>query len=253
MLFLTVPTSKEDLVKMVIERGILFIIAIAAIGLAGFWAFTKIYRMYKKAKVDPVATQVRIIERPRCSICTLDQSRGPEDLAKHSLFSTIDFLMVAVIPRLPVRELGRQLIFRDFLEIKIRCVKAGFQTWMMQHLDEIVEMDQDKLRNDLMTVITDIVRNYESEATRVQIPQIAIARFREWHSPRMDLLQREVDMVMTSDWISTNVERIGYLFTVIEQIIRGTLLDAEGTLHALNGELTGQVYRGVMVGPCIKR
>lgn len=252
--------TNQDIAKLIIEKGLAYLIALAVVVLGSSYLFVLIYRRFVRLRTQHKAEVVangevreRIIEKQRCQVCRLDETKSADQLAKHPLFSTIDYLLVTMVPRMPIIEPGRRLIFQDFLEIKLRKIKERFQKWLIEEIDELHEKDQELLKIEFVEVVTAIVREYEAEALRVGIPDVAVHAFAEWHKHRVAHLQREIELVMDSDWISSNVERVGYLFTVAEQITKATILDVEFAVGDLNGSLTGKTYRGVIVGPCPTR
>jgi len=102
-------------------------------------------------------------------------------------------------------------------------------------------------------LVGEIVETYEAEARRMGIPAVVIERFRYWHGPRIEHLRAEIGLVCESEWINEPSERAGFILSVVEQVMKATIIDAERTLASLNGALTGQVYRGVVIGPCGKK
>lgn len=190
----------------------------------------------------------------QCDGCAFAEDwRSPEDLVAHRLFGYLRLARASMIPNLPIRDAGRRLVFTDLLDVKCRVVADLFQAWLKKHLPALESMHPDTLAYEQLNLIGEIVEAYEAEVRRMGMPPAVLEKFRYWHGPRIAHLRSEVTMVCESEWISDVPQRIGFILSVVEQVMKATVFDAEKTLNSLNGALTGHVYKGVTIGPCDHR
>jgi hypothetical protein len=189
-----------------------------------------------------------------CQGCAYNDFRDSHDLFKHSVFGFIRLARAVTIPNLPISEPGRKAVFEDLLDIKFRIVETVLLDWLKLHASKMVEMPGDMLASELLTLIAKVVERYEGEGAAIGIPLEVIEKFRFWHGKRVLQLQEEIEMVCASEWISETTHRVGFCLSVLEQVLRATMLDAEKALISLNGSLCGKVYKGFVLGaPCHKK
>lgn len=239
--------------RKIMENGVLLGIATLAIiaGLVAMWAFV----LWWKKKIELSGKPPEPAPTPdRCANCDFMQEfRSIPELSQHRVFGLIRYGVAFKIPSLPIMEAGRKLVFTDLLTVKLRAIESALTEWLKVHHDDIDDLSPDALQGSMMSMIVDIIEDYESELRRMGMPFVVLDVFRQWHGSRVEYLREECTLICESEWINTNVERIGMCFSMIEHVIRTTLLDAEMTMNNLNGQLTGKVYKGVTIGECPPR
>ncbi len=232
-----------DKVKTWMDNGVMFAITLLVLWALGL-GITLLYR-WLSGKVDE--------SKKDCSKCAYTiEAREPADLLNHRLFSTIRNARIVRIPHLPIKEVGRRMVFRDLLEIKFRTVATFFNNWITAHLTTLENMDADHIGADMMVLIASIVESYETECRRMGIPEAAMNSFSVWHLPRVNQLQSEIKLICESGWISDEVERVGVILSMVDQVMRMTSFDSEKAMDSLNGTLTGKKYKGYTIGECPK-
>ncbi len=229
--------------------------ALVALAIVALWGFAlALLLAYKWANNKLSLPVIQEPSAPKCAECVLgDEFRRPEDLVAHRLFGYMRLALVTRIPNLPISDPGRRLVFTDLLEIIFQVVSSKYLEWLRRNIKLIHDMRTDALASEQLSLVGEIVEEYERQAENYGIPAVVLDRFRYWNGPRLEHLRAEITLVCESEWIDGSTERIGYLLSVVEQLMKATMFDAERTLTNLNGSLTGINYKGVMVGPCTTR
>lgn len=238
------PFSPSD-VKSWLDQGLS-----TALSLLVVWALVLgIYLVFLWAK-----RRLRASRSGGASDCGFGpDSRDPKDLQQHRLFSFIRLARAFMLPNLPIPDPGRKAVFEDLQDIKFRIVSDRISRWLQDNATSLPSMEPDLLASAMLGLVASIVEEYEAEAERAGIPSVVLDKFRSWHGPRIAHLRTEIGLVCESEWIADSVARMGFILAVFEQTMKLTVLDAERTLFALNGSLTGLRYRGIMIGPCPPR
>lgn len=239
------PTTAQSWMN----NGVMFALSVVVV-----WALSMgvvVLYWWARAKFNPTPSIPDLLKCAQCAFS--DEYRAPGDLMGHRLFGYLRLAIASRIPNLPISDPGRKLVFQDLLAAKFRIVSEHYSEWLKQRIPDLPSMHADVLASEQMALVGAIVEAYEAEATRIGIPQVVIDRFRFWNGPRIEHLRSEIALVCESEWIEGPTERMGYLLSVVEQIMKATIFDAEKTLTNLNGSLTGLSYRGVLIGGCPPR
>jgi hypothetical protein len=233
------------------DNGVMFALSVLIIWALGLG----IWLLYKSAnrKIAPNPAPSDGNFRP-CEGCVFaDDFRSPNELIGHRLFGYVRLARASLIPNLPILDPGRKLLFTDLLDARFRIVTECYIQWLKANLATMEDMRADSLASEQLALVGAIVEGFEAEARRLGAPDVVLERMRYWEGPRIGHLRSEIQLVCESEWLSDSSQRLGFILSVVEQIVKATVLDAERTLGSLNGKLTGFVYRGVVIGPCDPR
>jgi hypothetical protein len=230
----------------ILEKGLAYAICfIFLYGVAlGIYCGTK-YLLHRLENKKPSTKQC---DHHDHIICPTFEVYTTQDLCKHSVFGYIRLVRVMTIPNLPIPDVGRKAVFQDLLDNKFRIVGAQILDWLILNSNKINEMPGPVIASELLTLLAKIVAEYEREGQILGIPMEVIEKFRYWHRKRIEQLQEEIELVCQSEWISEAVHRVGFCLSVLEMVLRATILDAERTLVSLNGHLCGKTYKNLVLG-----
>jgi hypothetical protein len=92
------------------------------------------------------------------------------------------------------------------------------------------------------------ITDYEDTWRKMQIPLICITKFNEWHSGKRDILFADIQILANSSFHSTYNEKLASFLDVVCMVLHISTLDADYILKDLNGELSGQIYKGIKIG-----
>jgi hypothetical protein len=234
-----------DQARRLLNEGVMFAVTVLVLwglGLALFLAYKVARRKLLSSHGDHF--------RP-CDGCVFaDDLRSPQELIGHRLFGYIRLARASLLPNLPIPDQGRRALFLDLLDARFRIVSESYLQWLKVNLPALETMRADTLASEQLALVGGIVEAFEAEARRLGVPSIVMERLRYWEGPRIGHLRSEIQLVCESEWIADSPQRLGFILSVVEQLMKATVLDAERTLGSLNGQLTGIPYRGYVVGPC---
>ncbi len=173
------------------------------------------------------------------------------DLHKHPAFHQMDNYISVKIPEMVFEDLGRNEVFKDMLTIM-------FESYI-DMMKKILAECFDAKGNSIFTSTDDFVqkisyygvqaiKEYEDQWRRSGVPLICITKFNEWHSGKRDALFTNIQYVANSPYHDSYEEKIAAFFDHIFIVLNYSILDAELILKGLNGELTGQTYKGIVIG-----
>ena len=231
--------------RSLMDNGVMFAISVLIL-----WAFgLGIWLLYKLAN-RKLTAQPEGIFKP-CEGCVFaDDFRSPDELIGHRLFGYVRLARASLIPNLPINDPGRKKLFTDLLDARFRIVTEAYIQWLKLNLTHLEDMRADTLASEQLALVGAIVEGFEAEVRRLKAPEIVLERMRYWEGPRIGHLRSEIQLVCESEWLSDSSQRLGFILSVVEQIMKATVLDAERTLGSLNGKLTGFTYQGLPIGPC---
>lgn len=135
---------------------------------------------------------------------------------------------------------GRTEIFRDMLAIKFE-IREEAMTWLQEGVtyDNILEKN--------CCAIDKIVDGYNKERRAMGIPHVVIDKFNEWHSPHASSLAKDIEDIISGNSFSGVKEMMHAILYLHTYILVLTFRDAEKTLWELNGQLSGQTYKGIQM------
>jgi hypothetical protein len=140
------------------------------------------------------------------------------------------------------------MIFKDFIYIKFESVKNNLTKLAM--LPGLDKYNNTELQNVVMACIVQIITEYESKAESIGIPKMVVNKFNYWHAPKVELIKKSIISICHSGFISDNSEKLSVIFNNLELLLHMTLIDAESTLYALNGELDSVSYNASKCFKC---
>jgi hypothetical protein len=176
-------------------------------------------------------------------------------LKGHTLFGQIRQYRSTTVPSLNIHDAGRKLISMDLISNKLTAIATNFDRWLEKNAMQIEEnrMTGSYLTGEMMGLISNTVEDYEKTYRQLGIPEEAISAFRRYHEPAIEKLVEDINATSHSDWVHTSVEKVGMVLSFVEGLLDRMIIDAEQAMAALNGELTGKMYKGVKCGPVKKR
>lgn len=170
---------------------------------------------------------------------------------KASFFNKLDVLIYYKVPRLSVYCPLRKLIFSKLL-------KTYFQTWKDRAQEKVVDPTLDRLSNEEYTnfwknFVYKTVDLGEERARQEGIPLIAVEKFRKELESTLRLIISTIDQVCGSYKVyDSNTEKTIAILDFLAILLDMSLIDAEKTIMAINGELSKIEYMGCKCDECTK-
>ncbi|MCK7458484.1 hypothetical protein [Idiomarina aminovorans] len=164
-------------------------------------------------------------------------------LHEHRLFLVCNYWNRLGIDRIPFPEKYpiRSEMYRDMLKILI--------STMTEHLEaNIKELSSADSNADWQRKATDTlskaVADYEHKFRDQGIPEIVIERFRSWNVPALGFITHTIGTLEESQIATDHRYKTSAMLSTVLGALKTAFYDAERTLIGLNGQLTGQNYRG---------
>lgn len=168
------------------------------------------------------------------------------DLRYHVLFTrgeymlNVELMSLDVFPDKPVR---RQLVI-DLLKAYITTLTEGCK--------EIALVDMKAWSSEQWVI--EMTKNFnamlQGAANRARndgMPEIAISRFSMWANNSLETLFQLITTIGATTAYSNNVVKTNTLFLIVNLMIATMLGEAERSIHSLNGDITGTIYKGNVV------
>jgi hypothetical protein len=161
------------------------------------------------------------------------------NIKEHPFFSDIQYMIDVSIAKICIpTDLLRTKMIRKFLRIKLIAVQKNFHT-----LTELAGTNKSLSVHDYINCITNIVREYESESIKANIPEIFIRRFSEWHTPKIIIIKDLIEYICRSNIYDSEQEKLSAILDVIVMVLHLTMMDAEAVVGKMNGELSEQLEK----------
>jgi|GEM_PF-3903323 len=163
-------------------------------------------------------------------------------LIDHPFFTRMSEWRTRRIPYLPIdRPIRRKLII-DTLDIQ-------FHTYEQRIAEAVV--DRRHLKESAaayekfwINVVIQATKKYEEEWRKIDAPDEWFEIFNEFNSYRVESMIKRISQIANSDFHSSFYSRDVAILDACLMVFWDTLIDAEKTLHGLNGRLSGKVYKG---------
>jgi hypothetical protein len=103
--------------------------------------------------------------------------------------------------------------------------------------------NDDILWTHFLSMINDIIQEYEEETLKKGVPKLFIEKFMIWHSKTRDIILKNTELICKSKYYHNNFEKIYAILNLLLTSYDVTLIDSEQTLKNLNGELDEYIQK----------
>ncbi len=164
------------------------------------------------------------------------------NVRSHHIFVDLQRDLDYEVPRLALGTEGRTLLFKDMMDIKFRTFLDMIGPFIDQHKCE--ECKPECFYDKNLKFVTELVNAYEKKWRDIGIFEEAVNKFDEWHQPRVDMVVEGIRTIANNQIYQTREQKYVAILDLYYYAMRWALFDAELSLKALNGEITGKVYKG---------
>lgn len=168
------------------------------------------------------------------------------DLRNNTLFTKGSYFLNYEVPNIVVftdkpvrRELVIDLLLAHFSAILDGCkdiAEADMTGWT-----------SDKWTREMTSRFDGMLFSANNKLRNVGMPEVAIQRFSRWAAPSIELVYTFIGTIGASNAYASNVVKTNTLFLIINVLFNTMIGDAERSIHSLNGDITGTVYKGRIV------
>lgn len=166
------------------------------------------------------------------------------DVLNHDIFGYIDYWMFSRIPILKFKTEYRTAILRKYLTIYLHSYKEKIYEFISD--GKYKDMKQACLKKSLLTLINDIIFDYENEAMKSGLPMILINKMKTKNQEKISLTIDLIEGICDSRFYSSpnNLLKIYSVLNIILSILEHIISNAEMVCNSINGDLKGLTYNG---------
>ena len=164
-------------------------------------------------------------------------------LDEHRLFLVCNYWNRLGIDRIPFPSKYpiRSEMYRDMLKILISTMAEHLLANLKDLSDADSNADWQRKATD---TLSKAVADYEHKFRDQGIPEIVIERFRSWNVPALGFITHTIGTLEESQIATDHRYKTSAMLSTVLGALKTAFYDAERTLIGLNGQLTGQIYRG---------
>ncbi|NBP55302.1 hypothetical protein EBU71_01955 [bacterium] len=166
---------------------------------------------------------------------TISQS----DILNHDIFNYIDFWKYSKIPTFNFSTEYRTHVFRKYLTLFLKNWKENLENYINSKKFE--EMDSSELWRSFLSLINDVIYDYEREMEAQNIPKIIIEKMKSKNNDIVSLTINLLEGICSSQFYESekNYLKVYSILNIILSILENTISNSEITCNSINGQLKG--------------
>lgn len=222
-------------------------------GLIGVVALALLSIIYTVAKTDWFGTLIskasdRFVEyfMKRKTTTTTDSGIKlitESDIVNHDIFNYIDFWMYSKVPTFQFSTEYRTIVFRKYLVIFLKKHKENLVKYI--NSKEFEEMDSSQISKSVLSLVNDIIYDYEREMQDSGIPKIIIEKMKTKNNDTISLTIDLIEGICSSQFYNSdkNFLKIYSILNIMLSILENTISNSEAVCNTINGQLKGLEIR----------
>lgn len=161
------------------------------------------------------------------------------DVINHDIFNYIDYWIYSKVPTIQYSTEYRTVVFRKYLKIFLQKHKSNLQTWVQDKSFE--EMDNSQLWNSLLSLINNIIYDYEVEMELNGIPKIIIEKMKVKNNETISLTIDLLESVCSSQFYDSekNLLKVYSILNILLSVLEHTISSSANICNLINGQLRG--------------
>jgi len=161
------------------------------------------------------------------------------DVINHDIFNYIDYWIYSKVPTIQYSTEYRTVVFRKYLKIFLQKHKSNLQTWVQDKSFE--EMDNSQLWNSLLSLINNIIYDYEVEMELTGIPKIIIEKMKVKNNETISLTIDLLESVCSSQFYDSekNLLKVYSILNILLSVLEHTISSSANICNLINGQLKG--------------
>ncbi len=174
------------------------------------------------------------------------------DLLKHPIFKDLEFWadyrvsQIYDIENYNTNDEAKLLIARDLLTVKFKVAKNEIYNSLKSFLDN---SNTTTNLNDIIRRVLDNVKSSQySEFKKMKIPQLFIEKWFEVCRIRDTYLNRALNEIIMTKLVWSDYDKIYIILDNLHVYYSAILSDMLKTIESINGDLKGQIYKGIVIG-----
>lgn len=161
-------------------------------------------------------------------------------IMNHNMFNYIDFWIYSKVPTIKFSSDYRTVIFRKYLTIFLLKYRDNMQQYIGSKVYE--DMDESELWKSILSLLNNIVYDYEKEMESIGIPKIVIEKMKERNNETITLIIDLTESVCSSEFYNSenNLLKIFSIQNVLLSVLQNTITNSIIVCNSINGSLKGQ-------------
>lgn len=172
------------------------------------------------------------------------KSISESDILNHDLFTYIDFWTYSKVPTIQFSTDYRTVVFRKYLTIFLKKHKENIKKYVENKSFE--KMDDSELWNSMLTLINDIIYDYEREMELNNIPKIVIEKMKVRNNDTIVLTIDLIEGICNSQFYTSesNFLKVYSILNIMLSILENTISSSDAICNSINGQLKGMIFDG---------
>ena len=164
------------------------------------------------------------------------------DILNHDIFNYIDFWMYSKIPIFQFSTEYRTIVFRKYLTIFLKKHKDNIKKYVEDK--QYQTMDDSQLWTSLLSLINDIIYDYEKEMESVGIPRIIIEKMKVRNNDTISLTIDLLEGICGSQFYTSdkNLLKVYSILNIILSILENTIFHSDQICNSINGQLKNMKF-----------
>lgn len=166
------------------------------------------------------------------------------DIENHDIFNYLNFWTYSKIPTLEFSSEFRTVVFKKYLTIYLKKHKELFRKFIESK--KFSEMDDTQLWNSLLSLINEIIFDYETEMTAAGIPKLIIEKMKSKNNERISLTIDLIEGICSSSFYNSekNYLKVYSILNIYLAILENTISSSVKVCDSINGQLKGMSMDG---------
>lgn len=166
------------------------------------------------------------------------------DITNHDIFNYIDFWMFSKIPTFQFSTEYRTIVFRKYLVIFLKKHKDDLLKYINSKEFEL--MDDSQIWKSFLSLMNDIIYDYEREMENSGIPKIIIEKMKSKNNDSISLTIDLIESICSSRFYDSdkNLLKIYSILNIMLSVLENTISNSEMVCNSINGQLRGLTCDG---------
>lgn len=166
------------------------------------------------------------------------------DIINHDIFNYINFWIYSKIPTLEFSSEFRTVVFRKYLTIYLKKHRENFKKFIEEQ--KFNDMDDTQLWNTLLSLINEIIFDYETDMLATGIPRIIIEKMKSKNNLSISLTIDLIEGICNSNFYNSekNYLKIYSILNIYLAILENTISSSVKICDSINGQLKGMSMDG---------
>jgi len=166
------------------------------------------------------------------------------DVLNHDIFNYIDFWMYSRVSTFQFSTDYRTVVFRKYLTIFLKKHKENIRKYVDNKNFE--KMDDSELWTSLLSLINEIIYDYEKEMELAGIPKVIIEKMKVKNNDTISLTIDLIEGICNSQFYSSdkNLLKIYSILNIMLSILENTISNSDHICNSINGQLKGMSMDG---------